>query len=238
MAVPPVHTVLQGVHVFLFFGWSRCTSCVWPNTARTTPSLRARRADAPPPEPTPLASHTPELVALPPVCLGHLGRTADVVSGVRVRSCQRCSETPPGGAAPEAHPGFQRPREEEATRRCLPMARTGFGPLAAPGASRYHVTSPFIVSKKVRHPLSKSTTPDWMDLGCCPTACCVQYQTRLQLSTRTSQYHHLMSSKPPKNVAVSLHHMELQLAEQRRPVLLPRRTKRKCIKGKSVEGYT
>ena len=34
----------------------------------------------------------------PPVCLGHQGRTADVVSGVHVRPGQRCSETPPGGA--------------------------------------------------------------------------------------------------------------------------------------------
>ena len=35
-----------------------------------------------------------------------------------------------------------------------------------------------------------------------------------------------------------MHHLQMRLAEQRRPVQLPRRTKRTCIKNKSVEGCT
>ena len=108
---------------------------VSPSTARPRPSLRARRADAPTTGPTPLSvAHAGSRAACsPPVRLGHLGRTVDVVSGVHVRPGQRCSETPPVGAAPRDTPWLQTASALRAlkSRRAElpPMARTGFGPL-------------------------------------------------------------------------------------------------------------
>ena len=133
--------------VQLFFTCTRCApSCtrkflfaegslrvVSPSTARPLPSQRARRADAPALGPTPLSvAHAGYRAASShPVCLGHLGRTVDVVSGVHVRPGQRCSETPPGGTAPGDTPWLQTAsalRALKSQRAVLPpVARTGFG---------------------------------------------------------------------------------------------------------------
>ena len=128
---------------------------VSPSTARPLPSLRAQRADAPTPGPTPLSvAHAGSRAACsPPVRLGHLGRTVDVVSGVHVRPGQRCPEKPPGGTAPGDTPWLQTTsalRALKSQRAVLPpMARTGFGPLkirVLPGPYRLavlrQVTSP------------------------------------------------------------------------------------------------
>ena len=145
---------------------------VSPSTARPLPSLRARRADAPTPGPTPLSvAHAGSRAAFsPPVRLGHLGRTVDVVSGVHVRPGQRCSETPPGGTAPGESPWLQTAsalRALKSQRAVLPpMARTGFGPLKVrvlPGPCRLavlrQVTSPLLQK------LPGSTSPGFKNLG-------------------------------------------------------------------------
>ena len=68
----------------------------------------------------------------PPVRLGHLGRTLDMVSGVHVRPGQRCSETPSGGTAPDGTLWLETTSALRALKSqravLLPMARTGFGP--------------------------------------------------------------------------------------------------------------
>ena len=149
-----VHAVHPGVHVCPFLRRGRCTSCRRVLLGHY-PSLRARRADAPTPGPTSLSvAHAGSRAACsPPVRLGHLGRTVDVVSGVHVRPGQRCSEKPPGGTAPGDTPWLQTTsalRALKSQRAVLPpMARTGFGPLkirVLPGPYRLavlrQVTSP------------------------------------------------------------------------------------------------
>ena len=160
-----------------------------PSTARPLPSLRARRADAPTPGPTSLSvAHAGSRAACsPPVRLGHLGRTVDVVSGVHVRPGQRCSETPPGGTAPGDTPWLQTASALRALKSeravVLPMARTGFNSLKVrvlPGPYRLavlrQVTFPLFQKlpgsispgfKKLQTgPAStpRSTAPEWMDL--------------------------------------------------------------------------